>query len=138
MNHVNNVNSILAEEFNRPIRGRQWLKLRRENKSSKTEQTHGTHENRQTTRLAKMGQNNSTNVLAGNRISKQFESKLDLDNKIGKNMLFLNYNDDENLQKLIQIVKNSTKAKIKALESSWLERFISISIDENSLLYTNG
>ena len=59
VNHVNNVNSILAEEFNRPIRRRQWLKLRRKDKRRKSEQTHKTHDNEQTTRLAKMGQNNS-------------------------------------------------------------------------------
>ena len=42
VNHVNNVNSILAEEFNRPIRGRQWLKVRREDECSKSEQTQNT------------------------------------------------------------------------------------------------
>ena len=131
VNHVNNVNSFLAEEFNRPIRGRQWLKLRRDDKRSKSEQTHTTNENRQSTRLAKMGQNNSSNELAGNRISKQFESKLELANKIGKNMLIANSNDNENLQKLIKIVKNPTKAKTKALDSPWRERSNSISIDEN-------
>ena len=134
VNHVNNVNSILAEEFNRAIRGRQWLKLRREDKHSKSEQTHETHDNRQRTRLAKMGQNNSTDSLAGNRNSKQFESKLDLANKCGKNMLIAKDNDDENLQNLIKIVKNPSKAKIKALESPWRERFKSIAIDENNLL----
>ena len=121
MNHVNNVNSILAEEFSRTIRARQWLKLSREDKRSKSEQTHKTHENRQTTRLVKKGQNNSANPLAGNRISKQLESKLDLANKIGENILIANYNDNENLQKIIKIVKNPTKAKIKALESPWGE-----------------
>ena len=54
VNHVNHVNSILAEEFNRPIGRRQWLKLRRKDKRSKSEQIHKTHENRQTTRVAKM------------------------------------------------------------------------------------
>ena len=132
MNHVNNVNSILAEEFNRPIRGRQWLKLNREDRRSKSEQTHA---NKQTTQLTKMGQNNSTNALAGKQISKQFESKVEIANKIGENMLIANYNDDETLQKLIKLVKSPTKAKIKALESPWRERFNSISIDENNLLY---
>ena len=66
VNHVSDVNSILAEEFNRPIRGRQWLKLRRDDKCSKSKQTHKTHENRQRTRLTKMGQNNSSNALADN------------------------------------------------------------------------
>ena len=50
-------------------------------------------------------------------------------------MLIANCNDDENLQKRIKIVNNPTKAKIKALESHWRERFISISKDENNLLY---
>ena len=117
VNFVNNVKSILAEKFNRPIRGRQWLKLRRDDKRSKREQTHKTHENKQTTRLTKMGQNKSTNALAGSRTSKQLESKLDLANKVGKNRLVANYNDGENLQKLIKIVKNPTKAKINFLES---------------------
>ena len=132
VNHVNNVNSILAEEFTRPIRGRQWLKLNREDRRSKSEQTHAS---KQTTQLTKMGQNNSTNALAGKRISKQFESKVDIAKKIGENMLIANYNDDENVQKLIKLVKSPTKAKIKALESPWRERFNSISIDENNLLY---
>ena len=34
-------------------------------------------------------------------------------------MLVANYTDDKNLQKLIKIVKNPTKAKIKAFESPW-------------------
>ena len=113
------------------------MKLRREDRRSKSEQTNETHAEMQTTRLTKMGQNNSTNALAGNRISKQFESKYDLANKIGENMLIAYYNGDENLQKLIKLVQNPTKAKIKALESRWRERFNSISIDENNLLYKN-
>ena len=52
-------------------------------------------------------------------------------------MLIAIYIDDENLQKLIKIVKNSTKAKIKALDSPWREKLKSISIDENNLLYMN-
>ena len=77
MNHVNNVNSILAEEFNRPIRGRQWLKLNREDRRSKSEQTHASKQTTQLTKLdrnLKMGQNNSTNALADN--DKDFELEM--------------------------------------------------------------
>ena len=54
-------------------------------------------------------------------------------------MLIATYNDDENLQKLIKIVKNPTQAmepmERHKLESPWRERFNSISRDENNLLY---
>ena len=50
-------------------------------------------------------------------------------------MLLANYRDDENLQNLIAIVKNPFRAKIRALDSPWSERFNSILLDENDLLY---
>ena len=37
--HVNNVKSILAEEFNGPTRGRKWMKLRRDDARSKSVNT---------------------------------------------------------------------------------------------------
>ena len=95
------------------------MKLNREDRRSKSEQTHASKQTTQLTKLdrnLKMGQNNSTNALAGKRISKQFESNVEIANKIGENMLIAKYND-ENLQKLIKLVKRPTKAKIKALES---------------------
>ena len=40
VNHVNGVKSILAEEYRVPIRGRQWINLTRDDKRSKSEQSH--------------------------------------------------------------------------------------------------
>ena len=50
-------------------------------------------------------------------------------------MLIAIHRDDENLQKIIAILKNPSKAKIRALDSPWRERFNSILLDENDLLY---
>ena len=138
VNHVNNVNSILAEEFNGPIRGRHWIKLRRDDERSKSESIRDSFKARNTLQFNndnKMGQTNLINTIAGNSISQKFESKLPIANKIGENLLIANYKDDENLQKIINLVKNPTKAKIKALDSPWRERFTSLSLDENDLLY---
>ena len=38
MTHVNNVNSILAQEFSGSIRGRQWLELNRNDEQGKLAQ----------------------------------------------------------------------------------------------------
>ena len=38
-------------------------------------------------------------------------------------------------RKILNIVKNPTNGKIKALESPWRERFNSLSLNENNLLY---
>ena len=81
-----------------------------------------------------MGRLHSTNTNEGNSISSKFESKIPIANKIGENLLIANYKDDENLQKIINLVKNPIKSKIKSLDSPWRERFSSLSLDENDLL----
>ena len=142
VNHVNNLNDVLAEEINQPIRGRRWLKLPRNDKRSKSAQL--PVKNKQTaaysnkTLTNKMGQTQSAEELSGiknSQISNKLKPKMKLANQIGQNLLTANYLDDEFLQKIISIVKNPAKAKIKSLESPWRERFSSLSLDENNLLY---
>ena len=85
-----------------------------------------------------MGQAQSTHDLTGseiNEISNKLKPKLKLANQIEQNLLAANYLDDEFLQKIIKIVKNHTKGKIKSLDSPWRERFNALSLDENNLLY---
>ena len=141
VNHVNNLNDVLADEINQPIRRRRWLKLPRNDKRSKTAQL--PVKNKQTaaysnkTLTNKMGQTQSAEDLSGTKNSQnsnRLKPKLKLANQIGQNLLTANYLDDEFLQKIISIVKNPTKAKIKSLESPWRERFNSLSSDENNLL----
>ena len=135
MNHVNNVNSILAEEINGPSRGRKWIKLRRDDarsKSANINESFKARDKQQLNDYHKMGQLHSTNMNEGNSISSKFESKIPIANKIGENLLIANYKDDENLQKIINLVKHPIKSKIKSLDSPWRER---LSLDENDLLY---
>ena len=40
-----------------------------------------------------------------------------------------------NYYKLVKTLRNPTKAKNKALDSPWRERFSSLSVDENEILY---
>ena len=142
VNHVNNLNDVLADEINQPIRGRRWLKLPRNDKRSKSAQL--PVKNKQTaaysnkTLTNKMAQTQSTEELSGienSQISNRLKPKMKLANQIGQNLLTTNYLDDEFLQKIFSIVKNLTKAKRKSLESPWRERFNSLSLDENNLLY---
>ena len=65
-------------------------------------------------------------VTKGNPISSKFESKIFIANKFGENLLIANYKDDQTLQKIIDLVKNPTKSKIKSLDSPWRERFFAI------------
>ena len=116
VNHVNNVNSILAEEINGPIRGRKCIKLRRDDPRSKSANTNDsfiTRDKQQINDYHKMGQLHSTDTHKGNSISSKFESKIPIANKIGENLFIANYKDDETLQKIINLVKNPTKSKIK-------------------------
>ena len=145
VNHVNNLNAILANELNEPIRRRKWIKLQRNDKRSKS--AHWPIQSKQTdvcenTKNAnssvdnKMGQSQSTNNLTGTgiyQVSSKLQPKLKLVNQIGQNLLAANYLDDELLQTIIAIVKNPTKGKIKNLYSPWRERFQSL--DENDLIY---
>ena len=147
VNHVNNMNAVLENEFNQPIRGRRWLKLQRSDERSKS--AHWPIQRKQTnarenanyensTATNKMGQAYSADELTGSEIyqvSSKFQPKLKFANQIGQNLLAANYLDDEFLQKVIGIVKNPTKGKIKALDSPWRERFQALSLDENKLLY---
>ena len=96
-----------------PIRGRQWLKLQRNDERSKRAQLPNSCEQAEINRSAMMGQNYSTNALTGTKHSKKLEPKLELANKIDENMLVSSYKDDENLQKIITIVKNPTKGKFE-------------------------
>ena len=89
----------------------------------------------QTNILATMGQSNSIDLSVDYKISKNLEPKLDLAHKIGENMLNAIYRDNENLQKVTAIVKKPSKAKNRALDSPWRERFNSTSFDENDLHY---
>ena len=85
-----------------------------------------------------MGQTQSAGKLSGienSQISNRLEPKLKFANQIGQNLLTANYLDDGFLQKIISIVENPTKGKIKSLESPWREQFNSLSLDENNLLY---
>ena len=50
-------------------------------------------------------------------------------------MLASSYQDSENLQKIIVVMKNPTKGKIIALDSPWRERFSFPSLDKNNFLY---
>ena len=93
VNHVNNVNSILAEEINGPIRSRKWIKLRRDDarsKSANTNDSFKTRDEQQINDYHKMGQLHSTDTLKGNPISSLFESKIPIANKIGENLLIAN------------------------------------------------
>ena len=49
-------------------------------------------------------------------------------------MLIANYKDDEKLQKIINLIKPSNKAKIRNLDSPWREKFSLLSLDENELM----
>ena len=138
MNHVNNVNSILAEEINGPIRGRKWIKLRRDDERSKSANINDSFKTRDKQQISdyhKMGQIHSTDTHKGNPFSSKFESEIPIANKIGENLLIANYKEDETLQKIFNLVKNPTKSKLKSLDSPWRERFSSLSSDENDLLY---
>ena len=147
MNHVNNLNAVLANESNEPIRGRKWMKLQRNDKRSKS--AHWPIQSKKTDACEntknsnssvdnKMGQSQSTNNLTGteiNQVSSKLQPKLKLVNQIGQNLLAAKYLDDEVLQKIIAIVKNPSEGKIKNLDSPWRERFQALSLDENDLLY---
>ena len=123
VNHVNNLNDVLADEINQPIRGRRWLKQPRNDKRSKS--AHMPVQNKQTaaysneTLTNKMGQTQLAEELSGienSQFSNRLKPKLKLANQIGQNLLTANYLDDEFLQKIISIVKNPTKRKIKSLD----------------------
>ena len=106
-----------------------------------TKQTNGClrkQDSNEFNRYQQMGQAQSTHDLTGseiNEISNKLKPKLKLANQIEQNLLAANYLDDEFLQKIIKIVKNHTKGKIKSLDSPWRERFNALSLDENNLLY---
>ena len=105
-----------------PIQNKQTVPCENENQSNSTDNN-------------KMGQAQSTHDLTGieiNQISNKLKPKLKLANQIGQNLLAANYLHDEFLQKIINIVKNLTKGKIKGLDNPWNER---LSLDENNLLY---
>ena len=147
VNHVNNLNAVLVNELNEPIRGRRWLKLKRSDERSKSahwpiqgKQTNarGSTKYENSNAANKMGQAHSADNLPGTEIHQvpnKLQPKLKFANQIGQNLLAANYLDDEFLQKIIGIVKNPTKGKIKALDSPWRERFQALSLDENDLLY---
>ena len=142
VNHVNNLNAVLVNELNEPIRGRRWIKLQRNDKRSKSahwpiqsKQTDacGNTKNANSSVDNKMGRSQSTNNLTGTevyQVSSKLQPKLKLANQIGQNLLAANYLDDEFLQKNIGTVKNSTEGKIKNLDSPWRERFQALSLDE--------
>ena len=105
-NHVNNLNDVLANELNQPIRGRRWLKLPRNDKRSKSAQL--PIQNKQTAACSneannnKMGQTQSAEDLTGiecSQISNKLRPKLKFANPIGQNLLTPNYLDGEFLQK---------------------------------------
>ena len=131
VNHVNNVNSILAHEFNGPIKGRRWLKLNRNDARSKNAQTINPRDQAAQLKANKLGQSQSSNNLAGTKI----QQKLKLVWQFGEKLLQANYKDDKNLRKNIKIVKNPTNGKIRNLDSHWCERLWSLPVDENDLLY---
>ena len=85
-----------------------------------------------------MGQNASYAAAQSssnsNTISK-FEENREIFNEIGENLLISNHRDDEFLEKLTEIIKKPTKAKLRQLESPWREKFSSLSLDENSFIY---
>ena len=131
VNHVNNVNNVLAQEFIGPIRGPRWLQLNRNDERSKSAQAINPRD--QTERIKssnKMGQSQSITTLTGTKV----QIKLNSATKIGNYMLQPNYKDDEYLQKT-KNVKNPTNGKIRNLDSPRRERFSSLSVDENDLLY---
>ena len=108
MNHVNNLNDILADELNESIRGRRWLKLQRSDERSKS--AHLPIQNRQTVNCEsnnsidkrKMGQTQSTSELTDseiNQISSKLKSNLKLANQTGQILLVANNLDDELLHK---------------------------------------
>ena len=89
MNHVNNLNDVLADEINQPIRRRRWLKLPRNDKRSKSAQL--PVKNKQTaaysnkTLTNKMGQTQSAEKLSGienSQISNRLKPKMKLANQI--------------------------------------------------------
>ena len=147
VNHVNNLNDVLATELNQPFRGRRWIKLQRNDIRSKSahlpiknKQTAACENKNQTNSTAtnKLGLAQSTHSLTGtkiNRISNKLKPKLNLANQNGQNLVAAIYLNDEFLQKILNIVKNPTKRKIKNLDSPWRERFNAWSLDENNLLY---
>ena len=73
VNHVNNVNSILAHEFNRPIKGRRWLKLNRNDARSKNAQTINPRDQAAQLKANKLGQSQSSNNLAGTKIQQKLK-----------------------------------------------------------------
>ena len=121
VNHVNNLNAILVIELNEPIRGRRLLKLKRSYERSKSahwpiqgKQTNARESTKYDNSNAanKMGQAQSAENLPGieiYQVSSKLQPKLKFANQIGQNLLAANYLDDEFLQKIIGIVKNSTK-----------------------------
>ena len=95
------------------------MKLRRDderNKSAYAYNSHNSNDHARVNKLHNMGQSHSTDIPTGNKISKNFEPKLALADQIGESMLAANYRDDETLHKVIALVKNASKAKIKALD----------------------
>ena len=134
VNHVNNLNDVLASELNEPIRGRRWIKLQRNDIRSKSAhlpkqktQPVACENKNQTNSTAtnKMGQAQSTHSLTGteiNQISNKLKPKLNLATQIGQNLLAANYLEIEFLQKVINIVKNPTKGKMENVDSPWREK----------------
>ena len=55
LNHANNINSVLVEEFNGPIRGRKLMKLRRDDERSKSAQAYSSHKSLDRVQLGKHG-----------------------------------------------------------------------------------
>ena len=112
VNHVNNLDDILADELNEQIKRRRWLKLQRYDKRSKS--AHLPIQNKQTVdcenkisnNKSKIGQTQSTNDITSseiNRFSNKLKLKLKLANQIGRNLLVANYLDNEFPQKNINI-----------------------------------
>ena len=59
VNHVHNVNSVLADDFSGPIRGRQWIELNRNDERNKSSQTETSCEQtKHEAKSNKMGQSN--------------------------------------------------------------------------------
>ena len=117
VNNGDNVNSILIRDFNGPIRGRQWIKQQRNDEKSKSTQLPISREQIVFSKTATMGRSGSTNASTGTRPSKKIEPNLNLANQICKNMIIASYKDGVALQKTITIVKNTTKGKLRSLDS---------------------
>ena len=118
------------------------MKLQRNNQRSRSaqlsEKSKQSIEQTNSQLNSEMGQTNSTPSLPGSQnsqISSKYRKDRGLVNQIGQNLLAANYQDDELLQKIIKIVKNPIKAKIKNLDSPWRERFQALSLDENDFLH---